>query len=115
MARRSEIMKMPTVLRCELDERLRSNGYGDYDGLAAWLKAEGHPSSKSALHRYGKALSLHDAKNGRQEPCVAVIARRGDCDRVAGRDQLLLELGRLQYRASQIIAELSQLDSGTAK
>lgn len=112
MGRRSEVMKLPVAVRCELDERLRQAAYGDYLGVSAWLAAQGYEVSKSAMHRYGTALRQVDASSGRQDAQVAQVAQASGSSERGRRDGLLLELGRLRYREAQIIDEISQLDSG---
>ena len=58
--RRSSLMQLPEDLRRELNARLVSNGFGDYDGLAEWLDAELEKRdleisiSRSAIHRHGQ-------------------------------------------------------------
>ena len=56
MPRRSKIYDLPQELRDELNERLVSSGFQDYEGLTAWLEDNGFKLSRSAVHRYGSAL-----------------------------------------------------------
>lgn len=56
MARNSSVYSLPLSVRQELMRRLANGGYGDYLGINAWLAEQGHPISKSALHRFGKQL-----------------------------------------------------------
>lgn len=115
MGRRSELLKLPVSVRCEVDDRLRKAAYGDYVAITAWLTRNGYAVSKSAVHRYGLALRQVDAGRGDQEALVAQVSRENGCTAAAIRDGLLLELGRLRYRESQILVKISQLDSGKAQ
>lgn len=112
MTRRSEILKLPVALRCDLDEKLRTNAYGDYVALSDWLEGQGFGVSKSSIHRYGRALRKIDADDGALGPRIAAEARRHEGSPGAQRDELLLELGRLHYRQQQLLAQIAQLDSG---
>lgn len=56
MPRRSKIYDLPQELRDELNERLVSSGFQDYEGLTSWLEENGFKLSRSAVHRYGSAL-----------------------------------------------------------
>lgn len=56
MAQRPAVDKLPPELRDELKDRLVSNGFSDYEGLADWLESKGWKISKSALHRFGSDL-----------------------------------------------------------
>lgn len=56
MPPRSKIYDLPQELRDELNERLVSNGFQDYEGLTSWLAENGFKLSRSAVHRYGSAL-----------------------------------------------------------
>ncbi|MBW4648926.1 MAG: DUF3486 family protein [Kastovskya adunca ATA6-11-RM4] len=54
MPRRSTILQLPEEIRLDLDRRLISGGFSNYQGLAEWLNERGFSISKSAIHRYGK-------------------------------------------------------------
>lgn len=56
MPPRSKIYDLPQELRDELNERLVSNGFQDYEGLTQWLEENGFKLSRSAVHRYGSGL-----------------------------------------------------------
>lgn len=49
-------LSLPEDLRQWLDEELTTFRFSSYNWLSAELKAKGYTISKSALHRYGKAL-----------------------------------------------------------
>lgn len=70
MAPRSKIEQLPQDVRRKLDQRLMSNGFGDYVAIADDLYANGHRISKSAVHRYGKELERR-VKLGRAQEQLA--------------------------------------------
>lgn len=108
------ILRLPDGVRADLDDRIRSNGYGGYVALSEWLAATHRISiSKTALGNYGKALMLTDAKSGasnrsHMKRAIASSTRRSGPGRL---NELLLELGRLRLREHQILAELQALES----
>ena len=56
MPRRSKILDLPPEIKAELDRRLITGGFCDYEGLAAWLKEQGYDISRSGVHRYGQGF-----------------------------------------------------------
>ncbi|MCX7174162.1 MAG: DUF3486 family protein [Proteobacteria bacterium] len=48
--------KLPLAVQNEISERLRVNGYSDYDALADELRGRGYRISKSGLHRISLQL-----------------------------------------------------------
>lgn len=56
MGARSKVLDLPDDVRAELDRRLVSGGFRDYDALTAWLTEQGAEISRSSLGRYGKDL-----------------------------------------------------------
>lgn len=56
MPPRSKVFDLPQDLRDELNKRLVSNGFQDYQGLTEWLADNGFKLSRSAVHRYGSVL-----------------------------------------------------------
>lgn len=60
MPRRSSILQLPEDLRRELNAKIVSQGFADYDGLETWLAVELQQRdmeitvSRSAIHRHGK-------------------------------------------------------------
>jgi hypothetical protein len=54
MGARSAVERLPDDTQKELNRRLISNAFGDYDGLTAWLAEQGFEISRSAVHRYGQ-------------------------------------------------------------
>lgn len=56
MPPRSIIETLPGELRDELNRRLLASGYGDLEGQAEWLRAQGVQIGKSAVGEYSKGL-----------------------------------------------------------
>lgn len=56
MPPRSKVGLLPDDVRQELEQRLISRGFGDYEALSAWLAEQGFEISKSALHRFGQTF-----------------------------------------------------------
>jgi hypothetical protein len=56
MPRRSKIINLPAEVKAELDRRLISGGFSDYEGLAEWLQQQGFDISRSGIHRYGQGF-----------------------------------------------------------
>jgi hypothetical protein len=56
MPPRSKVYELPQELRDELNQKLVSSGFQDYQGLTDWLLGNGFKLSRSAVHRYGAAL-----------------------------------------------------------
>lgn len=58
MAPRSKIAKLPPETKAWLDRALSDSNFGDYELLAAELKARGFDISRSAVHRYGQEFEI---------------------------------------------------------
>ena len=56
MPQRSKALALPAEVRERLDRLLIEQGFSGYAELADWLSAQGHPVSRSAVHRYGADL-----------------------------------------------------------
>lgn len=56
MPRRSKVMDLPIEVREQLEKRLMSNAFSDYEGLSAWLLDQGYELSRSTVHRYGQSF-----------------------------------------------------------
>jgi arginine repressor len=52
--RRNQVTKLPKAIKAWLDRALTTNGFSQYEALAAMLKKKGYSISKSTLHRYGR-------------------------------------------------------------
>lgn len=57
MGRRAKLLSLPAAIRTEVFKRAIETNFSDYEGLEAWLRAEGHEISASALHRTLAPLS----------------------------------------------------------
>lgn len=109
MGHRHSVSKLPAEIRAALNERFRSNWYGDFSAVAAWMKTQGHTMSRSALHRYAQALKRQDIAEGRSEAQLA--DRASDISQVRYTETLLLvELGRLRRRELQILEQLARIE-----
>lgn len=56
MPRRSKILDLPPEVKAELDRRLITGGFRDYEGLSDWLQEQGYDISRSGIHRYGQGF-----------------------------------------------------------
>lgn len=52
MSQVCRFMKLPPAVQQEVANRLKANGYGDYEQIALDLRRRGYRISKSSLHRY---------------------------------------------------------------
>jgi len=64
MPRRSSILQLPEDLRRELNARLVSQGFADYDGMESWLAGElverglEITVTRSSIHRHGQKFEV---------------------------------------------------------
>ncbi len=56
MGRMNSITRLPAAVQAEIDERLVQSGFSGYTEFSDELRRRGLDVSKSALHRYGKAM-----------------------------------------------------------
>ena len=54
MPKRSKITLLPDELRVELERRLLTSGFSNYDAIAQWLREQDVDISRSAIHRFGQ-------------------------------------------------------------
>lgn len=54
MPKRSKITLLPDDLRAELERRLLTSGFSNYDAIAQWLREQDVDISRSAIHRFGQ-------------------------------------------------------------
>lgn len=52
----SKMALLPDAIREEFNRQLVANGFGNYDGLTAWLREHGYEISRAAVGRYGQAF-----------------------------------------------------------
>ena len=58
MPARSKITLLPEDIRAELERRLLTSGFSNYDAIAQWLRAQDVDISRSAVHRFGQDFAL---------------------------------------------------------
>lgn len=58
MARLNAVTRLPAEVRKEIDTRLIDGGFANYQAFSDELRRRGFAVSKSALHRYGRALEI---------------------------------------------------------
>lgn len=69
MPARSPLDTLPPAIIEEMNARLVRSGFGDYDGLTAWLREQGYEVSRAAVARRGKRFqeqwqeSMADARS----------------------------------------------------
>lgn len=83
MGRPSKIKALPESLIDELNQRLINSGFTGYEGLSAWLKAEGYDISKSAVIRHGSSLEAEFEEamaDARRTRALAKAARQAGDD-----------------------------------
>src|ERR1700747_1877349 len=56
MPPRSKVVSLPAEMRAEVERRMAEKGFGDYPGLAAWVRQQGYEISDDSLWRYGRAI-----------------------------------------------------------
>lgn len=86
MPPRSKVHALPPALKEWLDAELLRRGFGDYEQLAADLKAQGADVSKSALQRYGSPFerSMAKVKMATEQARALVDASPDDEDKLSG-------------------------------
>jgi hypothetical protein len=47
---------LPPQIREEVERRMWTKGFSDYEGLADWVREQGYEISDDSLWRYGKSL-----------------------------------------------------------
>ncbi len=109
MAPRSKILKLPEDVRRELERRLVAGGFGDYEGLAAWLAEQGYAIGKSTIHRFGSQFEERlGALKIASEQARAVVAQSPDDE--GAMNEALVRL--VQERLFGVLMEL-QVDPET--
>ena len=104
------IATLPSSVRQDLDQKLRSGGYGDALGLSAWLGGLGHPVGKSSVHRYAVRLRHMDAAAGNGMASILAVSKPAKGVRTADRGPLIVhQLQRLHRLQSALLNELATL------
>ena len=83
MPRATTINSLPDDVRAELWRRLQTMGFGNYEAHAAWLKANGFVTSKSAIHRYASTHAVTILANQQGLDVPLMIDARLRCLEVA--------------------------------
>jgi hypothetical protein len=79
MPARSKINLLPDELRAELERRLITSGFSNYDAIAQWLRDQDQDISRSAVHRFGQDFAAKcDAIRIATEQAKAIVATVGD-------------------------------------
>jgi hypothetical protein len=79
MPARSKINLLPDDLRAELERRLITSGFSNYDAIAQWLREQDQDISRSAVHRFGQDFAAKcDAIRIATEQAKAICATVGD-------------------------------------
>lgn len=115
MGRPSKIKALPQPLVDELNQRLINSGFTGYEGLSAWLKAEGYDISKSAVIRHGSSLEAEFEEamaDARRTRALARAAREAGDDN----DDSLLSAasGIMQDNLLRVSMEVKHADDDPA-
>ena len=79
MPARSKVALLPEDIRAELERRLITSGFSNYDAIAAWLREQDVDISRSAVARFGQDFAAKcDAIRIATEQAKAIVATVGD-------------------------------------
>lgn len=79
MPARSKIQLLPDDIRAELERRLITSGFSNYDAIAKWLRDQDIDISRSAVHRFGQDFAAKcDAIRVATEQAKAIVNTVGD-------------------------------------
>lgn len=79
MPARSKITLLPDGLRAELERRLITSGFSNYDAIALWLREQDVDISRSAIHRFGQDFATKcEAIKIATEQAKAIVGVVGD-------------------------------------
>jgi predicted transcriptional regulator len=79
MPARSKIHLLPEEIRAELERRLITSGFSNYDAIAKWLRDQEYDISRSAVHRFGQDFAAKcEAIREATERAKAIVATVGD-------------------------------------
>ena len=98
----AKLTLIPASLRGQLDEKLRASGFGNLEGITAWLVEQGVDVCKSTVGLYshrlkraqeidlGETLGLNDVGVVKLRlQCAAIVASAGGDDLFSLADQVL--------------------------
>lgn len=102
---RSAVTQLPEEIRGELDKRLVSSGFSNYQGLADWLIEQGYEISRSAVHRYGQEFERRlSAIKVATEQAKAITSSSGDEE--GAMNEALIRL--VQQKAFDVLLNLAE-------
>jgi hypothetical protein len=79
MPTRSKVALLPEDIRAELERRLISSGFSNYDAIAKWLNEQNVDISRSAIHRFGQDFAAKcDAIRIATEQAKTIVSVVGD-------------------------------------
>jgi hypothetical protein len=79
MPARSKIALLPEDIRSELERRLITSGFSNYDAIATWLRDQDVDISRSAVARFGQDFAAKcDAIRIATEQARAIVTTVGD-------------------------------------
>ncbi len=107
MPQRSAVTQLPEEIREELNQRLVTSCFSDYQGLAEWLAEQGYEISRSAVHRYGQQFEERLAQiKVATEQAKAIASVVGDEE--GAMNDALIRL--VQERAFDVLIRLQDED-----
>lgn len=105
MPPRSSISLLPEECKAELNRRLISGGFSNYEGLSEWLRGQGFDISRSAVHRHGQQFEAQlEAIKIATEQAKAIAQTVGDDENALG--DALTRLA--QQKAFKALLELDE-------
>lgn len=113
MPKRSAVSQLPESVRDELNRRLVANEFGDYAGLAVWLRDLGFQISKTSLHRHGTQLEADFDEAMADVRRTRALAKAAKVEGDEG-DVLSATSGILQEQLLRISIALRQADDDPA-
>ncbi len=79
MPSRSKIALLPEDIRSELERRLITSGFSNYDAIAQWLREQDVDISRAAVHRFGKDFAAKcEAIKMATEQAKTIVSVVGD-------------------------------------
>jgi hypothetical protein len=98
------ITTLPVHIREEIDRRLLENGFRDYEGLAEWVRSQGHEISDDSLWRYGRNLQ--------QNVIATKLTIRHACElaEIASGDEALIDQALLTVARRKALETLLDLE-----
>lgn len=114
MGRRSFVNKLEADDRKALNRYIRDQQYGDVDHIYKYVKDMGIRTSRSAIHRYILALKEADGLDGATFLEIAATSPTM-ANGLTRTERLLMELGALRQRESEVLGELAEIREKTGQ